>query len=253
MNINTIGLKVLAMIKRIKGDAVNLGKLSDLESPTMEHDRWTELLEKYVTAHGNVNYQGFLDDRMEFQKYLDELSEHIPGINWTDAEKIAYWINAYNAFTVKLIIDYYPLKSIKDIADGLPMINSSWDIKFFKIGNVDFDLNTIEHQILRKKFDEPRIHFAINCASFSCPKLRNEAFTASDLEQQLEEQTRDFINNPNKNIINNNETKLSSIFDWFESDFTRKSDIASFIKRYKPSFNAGNKIGFLEYNWALNE
>jgi len=253
MNINDVGLKVLGWVKKMKGNAVDLDKLTAMNTPTMEHHNWTTLLKKHVTAAGQVNYKGFIQDSTLLQAYLDDLSTHPPGNNWTEEEKIAYWINAYNAFTVKLIVDHYPLKSIKDIGDGLPMINSPWDIKFFKIGNIDFDLNTIEHEILRKEFTEPRIHFAINCASFSCPKLRNEAYFASKLEEQLEEQTLGFINNPQKNIINETETELSKIFDWFQSDFIKKSSLFDFLNRYTASLNEANKVTYVEYDWALNE
>lgn len=253
MNINDIGLKVLGWVKILKGDAVDLNKLSSINTPTMKHDNWTTILEKQVTATGQVNYKGIVEDPILLEKYLAELTEHPPGDNWTEEEQLAYWINAYNAFTVKLIVDNYPLKSIKNIADGLPMISSPWDIKFFKIGDVDFDLNTIEHEVLRKKFNEPRIHFAINCASFSCPKLRNEAYTASKLEEQLEEQTSGFINDIDKNVISDTETKLSKIFDWFKSDFTKKSDLSSFLKKYNPSLNEKNKVTYMEYIWTLND
>ena len=154
---------------------------------------------------------------------------------------------------MKLIIDNYPLKSIKHIGEGMPMIGSSWDIKFFKIGGVDFDLNTIEHEILRKKFEEPRIHFAINCASISCPKLRNEAFESDRLNQQLEAQLKEFINNRDKNIINKAETKLSKIFSWFETDFTKTTTVKSIIKQHHSAFNEENEIQYLDYNWRLNE
>ena len=253
MNLNDIGLNVLGWVKNIKGESVDLGAINSANTLTMEHREWTNLLQQHVTEKGLVNYLGFIQDSVLLQKYLDELGTHIPGKNWTEREQLAYWINAYNAFTVKLILDNYPLKSIKDITDGLPMINSPWDIKFFKIGKVDFDLNTIEHEILRKQFNEPRIHFAINCASFSCPKLRNEAYIASELEAQLDAQTSSFINNTDKNIINNKETKLSKIFDWFKLDFSKKSDLLDYIKKYHLSLNQENKVEYLKYNWALNE
>jgi len=252
-NLNDIGLTVLSWIKKAKGESVNLSILDNKETIKMSHERWSELLTKHVTESGKVNYEGFIKDQIQFEEYLSQLSQSPPGTNWSDEEKIAYWINAYNAFTVKLIIDHYPLKSIKNISDGLPMINSPWDIKFFKIGKTDFDLNTIEHEILRKQFDEPRIHFAINCASFSCPVLRNEAFTADRLNEQLEDQATSFINNPDKNSINSSETKLSKIFSWFESDFTKKESLIDFIKKYAPTINQENKIEHLEYLWNLNE
>ncbi len=254
MNINDIGLKVLSWVKKVKGNAVDLDQINQSNTAVMKHDNWTNLLKKYVTESGQVNYKGFAQDSVLFQAYLDELTQHPPGTNWSDKEKIAYWINAYNAFTVKLIVDNYPLKSIKDIGDGLPMISSPWDIKFFKIGKADFDLNTIEHEILRKEFIEPRIHFAINCASFSCPKLRNEAFTAVAMETQLEDQAMQFINNPDKNSILENELKLSKIFDWFKSDFTKDKPLISFLKPYlKIELSNNPEIKYLDYDWSLNE
>ena len=252
-SINDLMLNVFSWVKKIKGNAVNLDGIDETSRSLVNHDIWTELLQKYVTDSGQVNYKGFIEEQAKMDQYLNLISDTPPGSNWSETDKIAYWINAYNAFTVKLIMDNYPLKSIKDIGDGMPMINSSWDIKFFKIGDVDFDLNTIEHEILRKKFEEPRIHFAINCASFSCPKLRNEAFESNRLNQQLEEQAKEFINNPDKNIINKEETKLSKIFSWFETDFTKKTTIKTFIKQYHSAFNDQNDIQYIGYIWTLNE
>ena len=251
MNINDVGLKVLSWVKNLKGDAVDLDNLEEKVTPKVNHDLWTNLLQQYVFENGDVNYQGFIKNKIQLEKYLKTLSENPIGTNWTEAEQMAYWINAYNAFTVKLIIDYYPLKSIKDISNGI--LSKPWDIKFFKIDGVDFNLNTIEHEILRVDFSEPRIHFAINCASFSCPKLRNEAFVGERLEEQLEDQTIAFLHNTDKNIINEKETKLSPLFNWFESDFTKHESIASFVKKRHHSFNEQNDISYLDYDWTLNE
>lgn len=252
-NINDIGLNFLSWIKRLRGDSIDLSSISSQETTMVDHRAWSEMLSLYVTKTGEGNYPGFIEDKMKLEEYLHTLSSFPPGENWRRQDKLAYWINAYNAYTVKLIIDNYPLKSIKDIANGLPMINSPWDIKFFKIGETDFDLNTIEHEILRKQFDEPRIHFAINCASFSCPRLRNEAYETENLEEQLEEQTSLFINNPDKNIISGNSAKLSKLFKWFESDFLKDGGVKSFIKKYNQSLNENSKIEYLEYIWTLNE
>jgi hypothetical protein len=133
---------------------------------------------------------------------------------WSESAQLAYWINVYNAFTIKLIIDHYPVESIKDIGSKIqvPFINSPWDIKLIEIEGKKYDLNNVEHSILRKDFEEPRIHFAIVCASFSCPKLRREAFTAEKLEEQLQEQAVDFINDPAKNSISKNKAEVSKIF-----------------------------------------
>ena len=187
------------------------------------------------------------------QKYLTLLSDHPPGKNWSPEEKLTYWINAYNAFTVKLIVDHYPIKSIKDIGGSVVMLNSAWDIKFFNIGGVNFDLNTIEHEIIRKEFNEPRIHFAINCASISCPNLRNEAYEVDKLEYQLNDQTFSFLNDKSKNHITNEDSKLSKLFNWFKADFQKNGSLASFIKTYRSDFNAENSIEYLDYNWGLNE
>jgi len=252
-NIDDIGLNLLSSIKRLRGDSIDLSSISSQETAIPDHSAWTELLDLYVTETGKVNYKGFIEDKVRLEEYLNTLSSFPPGENWRTQDKLAYWINAYNAFTVKLIVDNYPLKSIKDIANGLPMINSPWDIKFFKIGETDFDLNTIEHEILRKQFDEPRIHFAINCASFSCPRLRNEAYETEKLEEQLEEQASLFINNPDKNLISSSNTKLSKLFSWFESDFLKDGGVKSFIKKYNQSLNENSKIEYLEYIWTLNE
>lgn len=251
-NSSAIGLSLLSGIKHLKGDNVEIDQLADLDGPVMNHNDWTILLSKHVNLDGQVNYPGFIADTVALTNYLEQLSAHPPGKSWSKEEKIAFWINAYNAFTVKLIVDHYPVKSIKDIGGNLTMINSPWDIKFFKIGNIDFDLNSIEHDILRKHFDEARIHFTINCASISCPKLRSEAYTAKDLENQLEDQTRFFINNPAKNNIGPSETIISPIFSWFEVDFTKHESIPSFLARYHSDFNKDLPIQYTDYNWNLN-
>ena len=253
-NINEMGLSFFQMIKKIKGEKVNLDELNETATIPIDHEIWNDLVKRHVRENGEVDYKGFLNSKESLQVYLDILSHNPPSNNWTKNEKLAYWINAYNAFTIKLIIDHYPLKSIKDIAGNLVMINSPWDLKFFRIGGVDFDLNTIEHEILRKQFDEPRIHFAINCASISCPNLRNEAFISENLETQLEEQAALFINDASKNVVHDNRLELSSIFDWFKSDFTNHSSLVEFISTYSlEPIQKNATISYLEYNWNLNE
>ena len=252
-NSSELGLSILTMIKKMKGEAVNLDQLENLNSAKIKHDDWTFLVNKHVLANGRVNYKDFAKDENLLDLYLTKLSNNPPGKSWSENDKIAYWVNAYNAFTIKLILDHYPVKSIKDIASGLPMINSPWDIKFFEIGGIDFDLNTIEHQILRKHFDEPRIHFAINCASFSCPDVRKEAFEGEKLDQQLAEQARLFLNNSDKNNVTKDRNQLSPIFSWFESDFRKYGSIAEFVSLHHEGFSTNNKIEYLDYDWSLNE
>jgi hypothetical protein len=253
LNSNDVALRLLSFIKFIKGDAVELPKWNDKERPKMNHVEWNVLLQKHVAKTGKVSYRGFIKDKVLLDTYLDKLSQTIPGSNWTKEEQLAYWINAYNAFTVQLILQHYPIKSIKEIADGMPMINAPWDIKFFQLAGLDFDLNTIEHDILRTQFKEPRIHFALNCASISCPKLRNEAYEASMLELQFEQQAVGFIQDSSKNKINAQETKLSQIFNWFQRDFIQETTLVVYLQKYHPTIDPANKIQYLDYNWKLND
>ncbi|MCG8305918.1 MAG: DUF547 domain-containing protein [Cytophagales bacterium] len=225
-------------------------------SKPVNHEEWTQLLSKYVDVDGLVNYGGFQKDSLMLNAYLEKLVDHPPDEkSWSQKEQIAYWVNVYNAFTIKLIIQHYPLESIKDIGSKIqiPFINSPWDIRFITINGEKLDLNNVEHSILRKKFDEPRIHFAINCASFSCPKLRNEAYTAERLDKQLDEQALDFINDRQKNDIRPDRVELSKIFSWFKSDFTKNSSLREFINQYaKTKIGEKTKISFMKYDWSLN-
>ncbi|RMG88194.1 MAG: DUF547 domain-containing protein [Bacteroidetes bacterium] len=242
------------MFKKWRKENVSLANMKTVETPP-NHDLWSRLLHRNVTPEGRVLYAGFARERDSLRLYLETLSQNPPDPDrWPENEQLAYWINAYNAFTVELILTHYPVKSIKDIAGKIPMINSPWDLKFFKIGGVDFDLNTIEHEILRKQFQEPRIHFAINCASKSCPNLLNEAYLADRLEAQLQRQAIRFVNDSTKNQIAGDEARLSPIFNWFAKDFTQNGTLTDFINRFaKQPLSPKTKIRFLGYDWNLNE
>ncbi|MCU0327271.1 MAG: DUF547 domain-containing protein [Spirosomaceae bacterium] len=223
----------------------------------ISHDIFDKLLKKYVDNKGFVNYAGFKKDRAELKKYLELVSENAPNDKWSKDEQLAYWINAYNAYTIELILEHYDknIKSIKDIGDKIkiPFVNTPWDIKFITIGGKKMDLNNIEHGIIRKKFDEPRIHFALVCAAKSCPPLRNEAFVASKLSQQLDDQGVDFLNDSFKNQVSKSEMKLSKLFTWYGGDFTKKMPIVDWVNKYskvKADKNASSSS--LDYNWELN-
>lgn len=239
--------------------------LSSCQSPVVgmvgstppSHQLWNELLKSNVKSDGRVDYKGFIREKPKLEKYLKLLSENAPDRNtWSKNEQLAYWINVYNAFTVKLIVDYYPTKSIRDLGPRIkiPLIKDVWHYKFFKIAGVDMSLDEVEHSILRKEFEEPRIHFAINCASVSCPPLLNEAFVAVNLENQLMRVTTTFINDPSRNKISSQSAQLSSIFSWFKGDFTKKGTLIEFINRYsKVKISPKARITFMAYNWNLNE
>lgn len=221
----------------------------------VDHSTWGKLLEENI-KNGKVDYTGFIASKADFEEYLNLLSTNPPQDSWSKNERLAYWINAYNAFTVKLIIDNYPLKSIQDLHPfiKIPGIRTVWHQEFFEIGGEPESLNDIEHEILRKKFEEPRIHFAINCASISCPDLRAEAYTASKIEQQLAEQTRLFINDTSKNKLSKDKAELSKIFNWFSKDFTQQGSLLQFINQYSNTqVSEKATVDYLDYDWNLNE
>ncbi|WP_234423438.1 DUF547 domain-containing protein [Aquimarina spinulae] len=210
------------------------------------HQSWNDLLQKHVSATGTVRYIGFKQDYLVLKSYLEALRKNIPAENWSKSDVLAYWINVYNAFTVKLILDNYPIKSIKDIKEP-------WDLRFFKLGNKWYTLNDVEHRILRKMGD-PRIHFGINCASISCPPLLNKAFTAQNVDHELEKLTIDFINDTKRNTITPSSVQLSKIFTWFAKDFKTEGSLIHFLNKYsRITINSNAKKSFKKYNWNLNE
>ena len=213
----------------------------------ISHDIWNNLLQKHVSDQGNVNYKGFKTDIAQFSKYLKSLSEAPPQDSWSKDKTLAYWMNVYNAFTVKLILDNYPTKSIKDI-DG------PWNHRFIKIGEKWYTLNDVEHKIIRK-MDEPRIHFALVCAAVSCPRLYNKAFTAKTLEADLELLTRGFLNDPSKNEFSENTMEISKIFKWYGGDFKNDGqDLIDFLNQYTDvQISSKAKKSYKDYNWNLNE
>lgn len=233
-------------------------KVSDYASDSrpVKHRIWDSLLQKHVTEEGWVDYHGFIADSARFNDYLDLLRQHHPNDkHWSRDERLAYWINAYNAFTVKLVADHYPVGSIKDIKNGIPFVNTVWDIKFIEIEGQTYDLNNIEHGIIRPKFEEPRIHFAVNCAARSCPKLSNRAYTASQLDAQLTQAAEAFLADESKNRLSRDAVSLSKIFTWYGGDFkTNGSTLIGYINQYAPvEIKADAEVSYLEYDWSLND
>jgi len=211
-----------------------------------DHSSWNALLQKYVDLEGNVDYTAIAQEREKLGAYLAHLDENAPSQEWSKNEKLAYYINLYNAATVKLIVDNYPLKSIKDLS-------SPWDSKWVLIGGKKYSLGNIEHKILRK-MNEPRIHFAINCASYSCPKLVNKAFLPETMEEQLETATIDFINDSSRNKISGKKAQLSNIFKWYKGDFTENGTLVDYLNRYSNTkADEKAKVSYLTYDWGLNE
>jgi Protein of unknown function, DUF547 len=203
------------------------------------------LLKKHVSTTGKVNYKGLKQDKTVLETYINWLSDNMPTAQTAKNEKLAYWINAYNALTIKLILDNYPLSKIINLDGG-----KTWDVKRFTLGGKKYSLNDIENNIVRP-MGEPRIHFALNCAAKSCPPLFNEAFVADKLNAQLESRTRQFINDTKFNVLKGSEIKISNIFNWYGKDF---DNVVNFINRYAAvKLKSDVKIGFGEYDWNLKE
>lgn len=229
---------------------------STISFAQINHTAWDGLVKKYVDAEGNVDYKGIKGDTEKLNLYLKFLENNSPKSSWTENEIKAYWINAYNAYTVKIVLKHYPIKSIKDVGGIFYKVNTTWDIDFIEIGGQKLSLNDIEHKKLRGAFDDPRIHAAVNCASFSCPKLRNEAYEARKLEAQLNDQAKVWVNDPTKNDLSDPQTpKLSKIFSWYSGDFEKNErTLIAWINQYsKNKLPSNAEVDFLEYNWSLNE
>ena len=211
-----------------------------------DYKSYNKFLGNYVSEKGNVNYDKIKTNKSELDAIIKQFEKTQPNDQWSRDEKIAYFINAYNVYTLKIVTENYPLKSIKDIP-------SVWDKKFILSNKEKISLGDVEHKILRK-MKEPRIHFAINCASFSCPNLLNEAYLPQTLDKQLEVAAKAFVNDKTKNTITASEIKISEIFNWFGGDFkTKKTSVIDFINKYSTSkINKETKVKYLEYNWSLN-
>lgn len=209
------------------------------------------LLKKHVTKDGLVDYQSFKTDLPQLKKYTDYLATTIPNDSWSVNKQKAFYINAYNAYTIELILENDPLKSITEINQNK---QTAWKIPFVNIGGKIMTLDFLEHEILRKQFDDPRIHVGVNCASISCPKLSNVVFTEQNIESELERLMQEFVNDSLKNNISKDSIKISAIFDWFKSDFTKNSSLIAFLNQYSTiKINPKANIQFMEYNWNINK
>lgn len=223
------------------------------ESP-VDHSLYGQLLKKYV-RDGTVDYQGFKKEEAVLDQYLSLLENTDTG-KLSPPEGYAFYVNAYNAWTIKLILGAYPgIKSIKDLGGFL---STPWKKKIARIEGQVLTLDNIEHDILRKRFKEPRVHFAVNCAARGCPPLRSEPYQGSRLDQQLNEMTTAFLNDPARNFLQGETLYVSSIFKWYADDFN--NDVVGFFLKYalgdlKNRLEANRdriRIKYLDYDWSLN-
>lgn len=209
------------------------------------YQAYNSILSKYVSNTGEVDYKALKRNAALLSRVVQDFSRQSPSTKWSDTEQLAFWINAYNVFTLQLIVDNYPLKSIMDLDGG-----KTWDVKRINIGGKLYSLNQIENDIIRPQFKDPRIHFALNCAAKSCPPLYNKAYLPAQLDSQLDERTRAFIRS-NSNTLNEKAVKISRIFEWYKSDF---GDLPVFLNKYAGvKISPQAKIIYADYNWNLNE
>ncbi|QDS98409.1 DUF547 domain-containing protein [Adhaeretor mobilis] len=252
----------------IAGDRWTVGvqhaQNSLVSAEKIDHDDWDRLLKKYVDNNGMVDYRGWKansEDTARLDKYLSNLSRYNPEAKSTRPAQLAFWINAYNAATIKGILREYPTKSIRDHTAKLLGYNI-WDDLLLLVGNKAYSLNEMEHKVLRK-MGEPRIHFAIVCASIGCPPLLNEAYQPESLDEKLSANTRRFFADPSKLKYDAKENRLSlsPIIKWFSEDFGESQQQR--IRLIEPYFPGTTQkslanldeitVNYLPYSWDLNE
>jgi len=228
---------------------------------------YTPLLQKYV-QNGKVNYKE-LCKNPDLPKYISFLETSDPESITNDKDRLAFWINAYNAYTLKIICDHYPVKSINDLHSGGLALGSVfkttiWDKDIVVINHKNTSLNNIEHKIIRPEFKDFRIHFALVCAAKSCPALRSEAYEGSQLDQQLDDQAKLFLSDNSKNRFDvvTRKASISKIFDWYQKDFgNNKNELLLAISKYLPDQIRKNiesapdkwEADYINYDWSLNE
>lgn len=230
---------------------------------TIDHSPWTGFLTRYVTpGDDGVNLVDYARvsprDRGALQQYIDGLSDtEISG--YSRPIQFGYWVNLYNALTVRVVLDHWPVDSIRDIdiSPGL-FADGPWKKALVRVEGEDLSLDDIEHRILRPIWQDPRIHYAVNCASIGCPNLQTEAFTAGNRERLLDSAARQYINHPRGVTPTPDGLVLSSIYEWFADDFTADGGIIEHLRRYaapdlKARLGSSASVAGYAYDWDLND
>lgn len=223
----------------------------------LAHARLEAVLKSRV-SEGRVDYAGLKSHPTELDRYLESLAQtdRAEFNAWPEADRLAFLINAYNAYTLRLIRDHYPLRSIRDIGN---LLKGPWDQPVVRIYGETLSLDALEHQVIRRDYREPRIHFALVCAAKGCPPLRAEAYVGARLETQLNDQTRAFLADSSKNRVEvaTKTVFLSPIFKWYQEDFDRHAgSVLAALKPHWPELPAttdGFRIRYTEYDWTLND
>ncbi len=233
------------------------------------HSTWDRVLKSYVNNIGEVDYAALKANRKDLDAYVQMLGESSPAnrsdLFPTKAHELAYWMNAYNAFVMRGVVENYPTRSVRDLG----VLYGFFRRNDYTAGGVELSLRHLENEILRKKYHEPRIHFAIVCASISCPRLSRDAFTAENFEEQLTRLARQYVNEHRNVMIGPgaNEVTLSAIFDWYKKDFedadsfrSRKQTVLDFVRRYASGEKRRRldglknpRIIYYDYDWSIND
>ncbi len=217
----------------------------------VEEKVYNSLLKAHVSLNGKVDYKALKKNEEIIDVYLAHLYKQIPGKNWSSNKAKAFWLNAYNAYTVKQVLNHYPVKSIRDIKQGN---KNAWEISFAKIGGHTYTLDYIEHKILRRWHDDPRIHVGINSASASGPRFPNFLFTEENVDNKLNYLMKTFVNDRSKNKLSANRVEISKIFDWYKEDFSTSGDLGAYLNKYSVvKIDNSAQIKFMDYDWSLNE
>ncbi len=231
----------------------------------VDHAPWDRFLKKYVVTNppSGVNRVRYASVTPDDRKSLDAYLQHLQQVEVTRlnrSEQKAYWINLYNALTVKVVLDHYPVKSIRDIKISPRLFSSGpWGAKLLTIQGQKVSLDDIEHRILRPLWKDNRVHYAVNCASLGCPNLQPEAYTPENTEALLEKGAKEYVNHSRGVRLEGDRFRLSSIYDWFQVDFGGSEEsVVRHLRKYAEPELAGKLTGFkgklsYEYDWRINE
>ena len=257
LNITLILLSILSVLfqyhYRVEADS---RENTQTPNTAFSHALFNQVLQKHV-EDGRVNYAKLKADSETFEKYLDQLASAEPSKMSYNAQ-MAFWINAYNALVIKGVIDHYPIKSVKKVK----LFNGFFSRLKFQVAGETYSLDNIEHDIIRKEFVDPRIHFALICASIGCPLIENTVFLPETIEERLDAVTLKFVTNPKKVRLDRDKRRvyLSKIFKWYKKDFTEGYEgVADFLSDYlspeDAEFVAAKDVKFhyLDYDWNLND
>ena len=242
------------------------GKSNAASTVVVDHSAWTKLLSTYVVASpdgiNRVRYADFKKEGHQGLKAYVKSLEAVEVAGLSRNEQWAYWANLYNAKTIDIVLDAYPVKSIKDISLGGGLVaafsGGPWKAKVLKVAGQDLSLDDIEHGLLRPVFKDPRVHYSVNCASIGCPNLMREALTGAKLDAQLDAGAKAYINNPRGISVSGGQVTASSIYKWFAEDFGGPAGAIAHARGYaepalKQKLESITTISGYDYNWSLND